>query len=178
MACDFGRRREIVVGSEFLRSEVKARPALEIVRVRSIADGRLALPLARAWHAESRYRHLAFSEKKYVETVLALLRRGERGAGYVAMLGARPLGLMNVAVGEAILSEGGCYATCLAWFVHPHTRETLLGGRVGQRLYVEALCWARAQGASELSIHGTHGTSRYIERLGKNIGQNTIVHIH
>lgn len=145
--------------------------------MRTITDGGLALPLARAWHAESRYGHLPFSEKKFIETVLAVLRRGERGAAFIILWQGDSIGLINVAVGEAIMSEGGCYATCLAWYVHPDAQRTLLGGRIASQLLHEATAWCVERGATDLLVHGTHGMRTGLSRRGNVVGINVVLEL-
>ena len=143
--------------------------------MRNIADCGVALPLARVWHGESRYGHHPFSEKKFLETVLAILRRGERGAGLIALWKGRAVGLINVAVGEAIMSEGGCYATCLAWYVEPEIQRSLLGGKIANALLERALKWSSGVGAKDLFVHGTHRAGRSLVRRGEVIGTNVMI---
>lgn len=72
-----------------------------------------------SWHAESMFAHLTFSERKFVSQAMLRIKRGDKGAGFYVARGSSALGLIGLATGEAWLSEGGCYATCFGWFIHP-----------------------------------------------------------
>jgi len=98
-------------------ASVPSRPhasSLRLFRLSTVTETLVLLPLARAWHAESRYSHLPFSEKKFLAQVTATLNRKDKGAAFFVIRGTEVVGVINLAVGEAWLSEGGCYATCLA----------------------------------------------------------------
>ena len=146
-----------------------------IVKMTSPREAVLLLPLVRAWHAESQYRHLPFSERKFLAQVIKALQRHDDGATFYAVHRGEAIGLIDVAAGEAWLSEGGRYATCLAWFVRPDVRATLLGGRVAQRLLDRAKAWAVGSGAQALFLNGTHGDRKSFSRIGVSMGANIAI---
>lgn len=152
--------------------------SLVIVKMTSPREAVLLLPLVRTWHAESQYSHLPFSERKLLAQVIKALQRRDDGATFYAVRGGEAVGLIDVAAGEAWLCEGGCYATCLAWFVRPDVRGTLVGGRVAQRLLDQAKGWAVATGAAALYLNGTHGVRRSFGRMGVVMGENVMIDLN
>lgn len=79
------------------------------------------------------------------EEVLGSARRGlgtgGRGACFAAVRGAKVVGLINIAIGEPWLSEGGQHATCFAWLIAPALRGSFLGSRVALRLLETPKRW-------------------------------------
>lgn len=145
---------------------LKTNASVTIVKLSSVHEAGLLLPLVRSWHAESIYSHLPFSERKYLATVIKTLQRGPSGVAFYALYKGKAIALIDIAIGEAWLSEGGCYATCLAWFVAPTQRQTMLGSRIAYRLLSAANIWARHSGADGLFISGTHGQLNSLARIG------------
>lgn len=156
-------------------AEQAGRGAVSIVKMSSPAEALTILPLARSWHAESQYRHLPFSERKLLAQVLKSLSRKNDGATFYVMWRGGPVGIIDLAVGEAWLCDGGRYATCLSWFVRPDVRPSLLGGRVAKVLLEQAKTWALESGSAGLFLNGTHGRRNSLERRGIVMGSN--VHI-
>lgn len=152
-----------------------ASSGLRMFRLSTASETLLLLPLARAWHAESRYSHLPFSEEKFLKQVMAALGRKDNGAVFFIVHKTSVVGVINLAVGEAWLADGGCYATCLAWFIESRIRRTLLGGKVASLLMEEAKKWAKARGATDLMVHGTHGPNGGLGRRGEPLGANIVV---
>jgi hypothetical protein len=149
---------------------------LRLYRLSSTTEALLLLPLAKLAHAEGVQRSLPFSERKFLNLVTAALARGASGACFYSSFGQQVVGVINLAIGEAWLGEGGCFATCLQWFVAPPVRSSLLGGRVALQLLSAAKRWARASGGSHLFIHGTHGLSGgALSHIGRSIGTNVII---
>lgn len=130
--------------------------------------------IGREFHLESRYGHLPFSEKKFVQFVSrAISRPDDMLALYVTYRGAI-VGVLNAGVGDYYLSEGGRMVTVYVMYVSARVRHSLLGGRVGVRLIRMVSDWGRAQGAEELHIHATSGigpeaTEKLLSRLGFNV---------
>jgi hypothetical protein len=110
------------------------RPRLRVYKLTSAAEVVRLMPLARAWHAESRYAHLPLSERKVLLEVMTSLRRGDKTAIFLAEWKGEVVGCISLAIHEAWLCDGGRYATCLGWFVHPEIRRTMLSGRVAAML--------------------------------------------
>lgn len=153
----------------------KANSSVTIIKLSSVHEAGLLLPLVRAWHAESIYHSLPFSERKYLAAYIKTLQRQNTGASFYALYKKRPVGLIDIAVGEAWLSEGGCYATCLAWFVHPTLRKSLLRARVASQLMHLATRWAEGLGAIALHQSKTNRKSSGHGSLGATIGVNILV---
>lgn len=148
---------------------------IRLIRITRREEGFLLLPLALDWYAQSRYRHLPFSQKKYWAQLDAVLVRGERGACFVAVRGEKVVGLINIAIGEPWLSEGGQHATCFAWLVAPQLRGSFLGSRVALRLLEAAKGWLAVRRVDTLYIHGTEEAGRLPRRLGQELGNNLAV---
>ncbi|KQT48566.1 hypothetical protein ASG47_09525 [Devosia sp. Leaf420] len=85
------------------------------------------------------------------------------------------VGVIALATGEAVLGEGGCFATCQALFVHPRIRASFLGGKVTTLLLQTARGWAKAQGATELLIHGVYGGDNGLAKRGTVLGANVVL---
>ena len=155
------------------RSRLPESQGVVIVKMTSPREAVLLLPLVRTWHAESQYRHLPFSERKFLAQVIRALQRRDDGATFYALHRGEAIGLIDVAAGEAWLSEGGRYATCLAWFVRPDTRISMLGGRVARQLLDQAKTWSVQTRAAMLFLNGTHGPRTSFKRMGGTpMGEN------
>lgn len=135
------------------------------------------LPLARAWHEGSRYAHLPFSEDKFFRMVASILERPQKATALFVSRDEQAVGVIALATGEAILGAGGCFATCQALFVHPDVRATFLGGKVTTMLIQTAKAWAKAQGATELLIHGVYGGANGLAKRGKMLGENIVIEV-
>lgn len=109
------------------------------------------------YHAESRYAHLPFSEKKFIRAFSkALSSPSDTLALYVQYKG-KTIALLHAGVGDYYLGEGGRICTIYAMYVSRRQRKTLLGGRIGIKLLRAAGEWAKGQGATELHVHTTSG---------------------
>lgn len=156
-----------------------ARPLrkLEIQQLNSGNQVTALLPLARAWHEGSRYAHLPFSEDKFFRMAASILDRPQKATALFITRGEQAVGAIALATGEAILGSGGCFATCQVLFVHPEVRATFLGGKVAMMLIQTARAWAKAQGATELLIHGTYGGTNGLAKRGKLLGENVVIEV-
>jgi len=137
----------------------------------------LGIPLIRQLHAESPFAHLKFSERKARAQAMAYLKDTANRAAFYVLHRGRVVGIISLAVGPHYLSEDGLVATCLSFSVEPALRKSFLGGRVAALLLSTGRKWARAQGASILTIHGTSG---YMGRLSKGatpIGINVAIEL-
>lgn len=150
---------------------------LEIQQLNSGSQVATLLPLARAWHEGSRYAHLPFSEDKFFRMVASILDRPQRATALFITRDKQAIGVIALATGEAILGKGGCFATCQALFVHPEVRSTFLGGKVTTMLIQTAKAWAKAQGATELLIHGVYGGANGLAKRGKLLGENIVIEV-
>jgi hypothetical protein len=123
------------------------------------------------YHAESRYAHLPFSEKKFIRAFSkALSSPSDTLAVYVQYRGVT-IALLHAGVGDYYLGEGGRMVTVYAMYVSPRIRKSLLGGRIGIKLLRLVGDWARHQGAGELHVHSTSGLSlRNTDKLMNSMG--------
>lgn len=87
------------------------------------------------------------------------------------------MGLINIAIGEPWLSEGGQHATCFAWLIAPALRGSFLGSRVALRLLETAKRWLAERRVDTLYIHGTEETGRLPRGLGQELGNNVMTRI-
>jgi len=147
---------------------------LRIFLLTRAEEAELVVPLIRDLHAESPFAHLRFSEKKARRRVLSYLKGNANQAGFFVLYKQRVVGIVSIAVGPHYLSEEGLVATCLSYSVDPKLRNSMLGGRVAALMLRTARQWARAQGASMLTIHGTSGymgrMSKGAKAMGVNVG--------
>lgn len=159
-------------------SEAKPKtPKLQLFKLSNAREAQVILPLVREWYAESRYAHLPFSEKKFMSNFVAVLNNEREAAGFFVAYKGRVVGMIQLIVGEAYLSDGGRIASSLAWFVAPDIRQTFLGGKVAVILMRQARDWCKAKGATELTIHGTHGQMTRVAKGAEIIGANVVVKI-
>lgn len=131
----------------------------------------LIRPLAEAFHRESRYGHIPFSERKFKRHFLQTLNNPDDTLGAYVRHGNNVVGLLQAGVGDYYLGEGGRMVTVLSFYVPRAVRDTLLGGRVTLKMMRIVSDWAKAQGALELHMHSTSGiapqrTDRMLRRLG------------
>ena len=154
---------------------------LRIIRASAQADISAIRDVALEFHAESRYAHVPFSEKKFVRVFSkAISSPNDTLAVYVQNKG-KTVGLLNAGVGDYYLGEGGRMATVYVMYVSASIRDSFLGGKVGVKLIRLVSEWAKAKGAMELNIQATSGihperTDKLLRRLGfKTYGGNYAV---
>lgn len=146
--------------------------ALRYFQLTRVEEVKLLLPMAREWHAESRFCHIPFSEKKLLGRVASTLKRGGDALTIFAVYKGKPVGLIDLGVGEPLFCDGGRYATVLAFHVVRPMRRTFLGGRIALGLFENAKKWAKLKGAVELMVHGTDGETPRIIGSGEVLGTN------
>ncbi len=137
-------------------------------------EAALLLPLVRAYHEESPFAAFPLSEHKVLRRVIDCLNRRDTAVGYFAVKDGRAVGLIEVVAGPPHFCDDGRFATCLAWYVHPDIRGSLLGGRIAALLLRAAKRWATEVGATGFMLHGTHGKSMRLAG-GRVIGQSVMV---
>ena len=126
------------------------------------------------YHAESRYAHLPFSEKKFIRAYSkALSSPTDTLALYVQYKG-KTIALLHAGAGDYYLGEGGRMVTVYAMYVSPGIRRSLLGGRVGIKLLRLVGDWAKQQGARDLHVHSTSAlaparTDKLMRALGFSV---------
>ncbi len=167
-------------GAASIEPAAPARGGIKTFLVTRPEEVELILPLAREFHAESRYGHIPFSELKFRRVFAAGLDRPEESMGAYVMRGELVVGLVHVRVGDYFLGEGGRMATLHAFYISAAIRHSLLGGKVALRLLRVAMDWARARNVEETHIWSTSGidaerTDSLLKRFGfKMYGGNYV----
>lgn len=144
-------------------------PRFDIARDES--DLPAIVRLAQRAHAESRLRHLPFSEEKVQRLARRAMAEPARHAVMLARRGAEPVGFLYCSVGEYFIGTGALLATVHNLNVAREHRRRLRGGRIAMGLLNGARTWALARGAVELSVNVSSGveverTARLLGRLG------------
>jgi hypothetical protein len=144
---------------------------LKIFRATTQEDILAVQDIAREFHAESRYAHLPFSEKKFIRFFTRAIASPEDALALYVQHDGKTVGVLNAGVGNYYLSEGGRMVTVYVMYVSASIRGSLLGGKIGLRLIRMVGDWARARSAEELHIHATSGidperTDKLLRRLG------------
>ena len=127
--------------------------------------------LALEYHAESRYAHIPFSERKFIRFFSKAISSPTDTLSLYVQHNGRTVGLLNAGVGEYYLGEGGRMVTVYALYVSKAARASALGGRVTVKLIRILNDWANTQKAEEVHIHVTSGvdperTDNLLRRLG------------
>jgi GNAT superfamily N-acetyltransferase len=135
-----------------------------LIRPATKDDAAVILSLARAMHAESRYRSLPFSTERTGALVAALIEG--RGAIFLYEREGQVIGMMAGAVGPLYFAEVD-FAYDVALFVLPEYRGTLAGWRLVKRF----MAWAKEQGVAMVDIGistcvNTERTGALYERVG------------
>lgn len=160
------------------KSSAAAAPSEDRLRIFLLTraeEAELVVPLIRDLHAESPFAHLRFSEKKARQRVLSYLKGNANQAGFYVLYKQEVVGIISLAVGPHYLSEEGLVATCLSFSVDPKLRKSMLGGRVAALMLRTGKQWARAQGATMLTIHGTSGYMGRMSKRATPMGVNVVM---
>ncbi|HEY8577187.1 MAG TPA: hypothetical protein VIL88_12695 [Devosia sp.] len=127
--------------------------------------------IALEYHAESRYAHIPFSERKFIRVFSKAISSPNDTLALYVQHNGRTVGMLNAGAGDYYLGEGGRMVTVYALYVSKPIRATTLGGRITIKLLRILNEWARAQLAEEVHVHVTSGveperTDRLLRRLG------------
>jgi hypothetical protein len=139
--------------------------------------------IALEYHAESRYAHIPFSERKFIRFFSKAISSPNDTLALYVQHNGRTVGLLNAGVGEYYLGEGGRMVTVYALYVSKAARASALGGRVTVKLIRILNDWAKAQESAEVHVHVTSGveperTDRLLRRLGyRSYGGNYVAHV-
>ncbi len=119
-------------------------------------DLKFLLPLAKAFHEESRFSHISFTEEKFYKAYQDALHQ-KNVVGIFVCLNGEPVGLIAGRVSEYNLGVGTKLATTFCYYIAPNVRHSVAGGRAATKLIRTFTDWAKQQGAQELHIHATVG---------------------
>ncbi|AHD03198.1 hypothetical protein [Leisingera methylohalidivorans] len=141
-------------------------PAAVTYRVATSEDDIPAIiTLAREAHEESRYRHIPFSEEKVRKLAMSAFAEGAPHVVPLAFNGGVPVGHAACSVGKYHIGTGMQIASIQNISASRNVRSALGGSRVALGLMQALHRWATAQGAQELTLHGTSGVD--LQRLHK-----------
>jgi len=145
-----------------------------VVQVRALSteqDIEATWELSRALHRESRYAHLRMDKTKRADYLREnMLGKPDRFAMLIAEWRGRPVGYLTCAANRFLYGDD-IIASCLAFYVPPAHRKTLLGGRITVKLLDAYRRWAENRRAVEIQFHVTSGidiaaTDRFLRRAG------------
>lgn len=150
---------------------------LKLMRLSDPAEIDFVMPLMEAGHRETRYGFLPFSQPKARKRLEDILSHPRTNVGFYVLLGERPIGAVDVGLGEPFLAAGGLMGTCRSFYVHADVRSSLLGGRVAAMLASQAKDWAREKGAMELMFYDRQGFLARLLKGGEVDGANVVVEL-
>lgn len=136
---------------------IKPAGAIRFLPLKRQEDVVRSITIGREYHAESRYRHIPFSEEKFLRVYGAILAKPERTFAMVAERGGTIVGVMSGEVGEYFLGDGWRIATNHVLYVSETVRHTAVGGRIAIRLMRFFSEWAKEKGADEIQITAMSG---------------------
>jgi hypothetical protein len=144
----------------------------KIVISRVCAEDRsLILEFSRAAHAETIFKEIPFSERKFDKFFQEALNNTDYYLGIKATLGANILGILYCYRGGYFVGEGAKVASVNVINVNEDIRSTILGGKVALRLVRELESWARSKGVDVILFYVTSGetiskTDRFFRKMG------------
>lgn len=149
----------------------KVRPGLQIFRASRQEDILAVRAITLEYHAESRYAHIPFSERKFIRVFSKAISNPNDTLALYVQHNGKTVGMLNAGAGDYYLGEGGRMVTVYALYVSKAVRATTLGGRITIKLLRILNDWAKAQQAEEVHLHVTSGveperTDRLLRRLG------------
>lgn len=149
----------------------KAQSGLKVFRASRQEDILAVREITLEYHAESRYAHIPFSERKFIRVFSKAISNPNDTLALYVQHNGKTVGMLNAGAGDYYLGEGGRMVTVYALYVSKVVRATSLGGRVTIKLLRILNDWARAQKAEEVHVHVTSGveperTDRLLRRLG------------
>ena len=166
--------------SNQLSNENAQHLGLQVFRVSSQDELALVVDVVRELHAESRYQHLPFSEKKFANVFTRAISNPDKKLAIYVQYNGTTVGFLTAGIGDYFLSEHGRMATVYGVYVSAKIRNSLLGGKIGIKLIRMMMDWAKSQNAQEVHIHATSGieakkTDKLLSRLGfKTYGGNYV----
>lgn len=145
-----------------------------LVQVRPLSaerDIEATWALSLALHRESRYAKLRLDKTKRGQYLREnMLGKPDRFAFLIAEWRGRPVGYLACAANRFLYGDENI-ASCLAFYVPPAHRKTLLGGRIAVKLLDAYGRWAVNRRAVEIQFHVTSGidiaaTDKFLRRAG------------
>lgn len=129
------------------------------------------LDIVKEYHAESRYAHLPFSERKFTSFCMRMKRHPKDTLGLYVQHKSQTVGVLSAGIGDYYLGEGGRLVTIYGIYVSRKVRGSFLGGKVGMRLMRMVIDWAKSQEAEEIHLQSTSGidperTDKMLTRVG------------
>lgn len=156
---------------------------LVVYRGRQMSEIANVLDIVKEYHAESRYAHIPFSEKKFTTFCARMKRHPEDTIGLYVQYNGQTVGVLSAGIGEYYLGDGGRMATIYGLYVSQKIRGSFLGGKIGLRLVRMAIDWAKSQKTEEIHIQATSGidpkrTDKMLSRVGfKTYGGNYVARL-
>ncbi len=156
---------------------------LKIFRASTPEEMPCVRPTLMQYHAESRYSHIVFSEKKFEKNFIKAINNPANTLIVYVQHKGKTVGLLHAGIGDYYLGEGGIMVTVYGIYTSADVRSSLLGGKVTLKLIRAVTDWAKANQANELHIHSTSGiepqsTGKFLNRLGfKTYGGNYVVRV-
>lgn len=145
--------------------------SVQVRLLRTEHDIESTWPLSLALHRESRYAKLRMDKTKRNDYLREnMLGKPDRFGFLIAEWRGRPVGYLACAANRFLYGDENI-ASCLAFYVQPTYRKTLLGGRIAVKLLDAYRRWAVNRRAVEIQFHVTSGigiaaTDKFLRRAG------------
>jgi len=171
---------EMVAEEDTGKPQDQAPKGLIAYRAQSMKELPQVREISREFHSECRYAHLPFSEEKFIRVCSKAISSPEDMLAVYVQHNGKTVGVLNAAVGDYYMGEGGRMVTIYVMYVSGKIRGTFLGGKVGVKLMRMVTGWAKSQKAEEIHIHATSGiepkrTDKMLTRMGfKTYGGNYV----
>lgn len=161
----------------------RATSSLKVFRATRQEDILAVRDITLEYHAESRYAHIPFSERKFIRAFSKAISNPNDTLALYVQHNGKTVGMLSAGAGDYYLGEGGRMVTVYALYVSKAVRTTALGGRITIKLLRILNDWAKAQKAEEVHVHVTSGvqperTDRLLRRMRyKTYGGNYAVSV-
>lgn len=153
------------------RSQPASAGSVQVRMLRAEQDIEATWHLSLALHRESRYAKLRMDKTKRNDYLREnMLGKPDRFGMLIAEWRGRPVGYLACAANRFLYGDE-IITSCLAFYVQPAFRKTLLGGRIAVKLLDAYRRWAANRRAVEIQFHVTSGidiaaTDRFLRRAG------------
>ena len=110
-----------------------------------------------AFHTESHFGDIPFSEQKRDRLLARALDRPDRFALLIAAYDDRPVGFLYCSISDYVVGRDDLITTILSFYIGGEFRNSIIGARAAVRLLKGAVRWSEARAAREVLVHATAG---------------------
>ena len=161
-------------GNNPSRDSTNPSPQMTLRVAESTADLAFIGPLTVAFHTESHFGDIPFSEEKRDRLLARALDRPDRFALLIAAYDDRPVGFLYCSISDYVVGRDDLITTILSFYIGGEFRNSIIGARAAVRLLKGAVRWSEARAAREVLVHATAGidvtrADRFFRKAGFGI---------